>query len=52
MSYKCVVGNCNQSEDMVQRRYFGRVDPQKLNAYLDLCWFHVPFFSEFKELER
>lgn len=53
VTYKCVVGNCEQSEDMVKRRYFGGYGyvPNEDCAYLDLCWFHVPFFSEFKELE-
>lgn len=53
VAYKCVVGNCRQSEDMVKRRYFAGYGyvPNEDCAYLDLCWFHVPFFNEFKELE-
>lgn len=48
MSLRCVVGNCGQQDDKVERCYWGRDksygDSLKTHAYLDLCWYHQEVF--------
>ncbi len=42
----CVVGNCSNKYDRVERHYWRKdiAPPVEEHAYLDLCWFHSAYF--------
>lgn len=49
MSLRCVVGNCNQPDQLVQRYYWNirstSLEGLEDRAYLDLCYFHSDTFK-------
>lgn len=53
--YRCVVGNCTQSDERVERCYWNyheyvTKDELRVRAYLDLCWFHREFMNSHERL--